>query len=162
MAGLTELTLFSCEEAGHLGYTAYRGIFGGWGEHVQLCRACGEHRRGYCKNGQTIEWEEWGFMDRTAVVEGIKLRNVHDQKKCRGRACVIHGQTDHHMRGWTLLWRDDRGIFERICPDHGTGHPDPDQFDYWDITGQEWQGVHGCCGCCGVSQEGLINDEAEE
>jgi hypothetical protein len=51
------------------------------------------------------------------------------------------------MRGWTLHWRGDRGIFERIC-EHGVGHPDPDQFDYWIETRQKHQMVHGCCGCC--------------
>lgn len=77
----------------------------------------------------------------------IKLWNIHPQEKCAGRPCVIHHPTDHHMRGWRLHWRDDRGIFERIC-DHGIGHPDPDQFDYWESTGQDWQGVHGCDFCC--------------
>lgn len=78
----------------------------------------------------------------------IKLWSIHPQERCAGKVCVIHNPTDHHMRSWRLHWRDDRKIFERLCPDHGTGHPDPDQFDYWDSTGQEWQGIHGCCGCC--------------
>ena len=51
------------------------------------------------------------------------------------------------MRTWRLHWRGDRGIFERICQ-HGVGHPDPDQFEFWRVTGQEWQGVHGCDMCC--------------
>ena len=62
--------------------------------------------------------------------------------------CVIHNRTAHHMQHWTLHWRGDRGIFERLCPDHGIGHPDPDQGPYWTATGQDWQWVHGCCGCC--------------
>lgn len=85
------------------------------------------------------------------------IGNIHLASKCQAdvieghvtkRACVIHSPTDHHMREWDLHWRDDRGIFERICPTHGTGHPDPDQFEYWDMTDQQWQAVHGCCGCC--------------
>lgn len=77
-----------------------------------------------------------------------RLTAVHSRSLCEGRPCVIHAPTRHHMRSWTLHWRDDRGIFERLCPEHGTGHPDPDQFDYWIETGQEWQMVHGCCGDC--------------
>lgn len=64
-----------------------------------------------------------------------------------GRTCIIHSPTDHHMRGWPLHWRDDRKIFERIC-EHGIGHPDPDQYDYWDSIGKESEGVHGCDSCC--------------
>jgi hypothetical protein len=82
------------------------------------------------------------------LIEGrVRLVNVHPPEKCAGRACVVHNPSDHHMREWPLHWRDDRGIFERIC-EHGVGHPDPDQFEYWDSLGQEWQKVHGCCGCC--------------
>lgn len=77
---------------------------------------------------------------------GVTLRNVHDESGCVG-ACVIHRPTRHHMSEWSLVWRDDRGIFERIC-EHGIGHPDPDQLDYWKRTRQEWQSVHGCDGCC--------------
>jgi hypothetical protein len=47
----------------------------------------------------------------------------------------------HHMRDWPLIWRNDRGIFERKCP-HGIGHPDPDQ------GGPNFSAVHGCDGCC--------------
>lgn len=75
------------------------------------------------------------------------LTDVHDPARCHGRPCVIHNPTDHHMREWTLHWRDDRGLFERLCR-HGIGHPDPDQFDYWASIDQSWQSFHGCCGCC--------------
>lgn len=87
---------------------------------------------------------------RILEIDGVEFSfyNVHPETECQGRACIIHNQTDHHMRSWRLHYRADRGIFERICPEHGTGHPDPDQFDYWAETAQEWQAVHGCCGCC--------------
>lgn len=75
------------------------------------------------------------------------LRNVHDPALCVGRRCVVHNRSGHHMRDWWLHWRDDRGLFERLCV-HGIGHPDPDQGDWWRESGQEWQGVHGCDGCC--------------
>lgn len=81
-------------------------------------------------------------------LRGAKLGGVHLRSNCTGR-CVIHNPSDHHMRDWHLLWRYDRSIFERIC-EHGVGHPDPDQGDYWKATGQEYQGVHGCDGCCTI------------
>lgn len=81
-------------------------------------------------------------------IEGIRLIGVHSPKACGGRVCIIHNPTDHHMRSWKLHWRDDRGIFERLCPTHGCGHPDPDQWPYWVETGREIEAIHGCCGCC--------------
>lgn len=83
-------------------------------------------------------------------IEGIKLTGVHEDTQCQGRTCIIHSPTDHHMRGFPLHWRGDRGIFERIC-EHGIGHPDPDQFAYWNEVGagrDDGMGVHGCDGCC--------------
>lgn len=85
-------------------------------------------------------------METFKLADGRTLY-VHPPFMCEGRTCVIHNPTDHHMREWHLHWRWDRGIFERICK-HGVGHPDPDQFDYWRETYQEWQAVHGCDGCC--------------
>jgi hypothetical protein len=110
--------------------------------------------------------------------EGVLLENVHPMDNCAGEPCVIHNPTEHHMRSWTLVWRDDRKLFERICP-HGVGHPDPDQFCFWDkmadqrtieiakwmsqqdpdelskmnrwdMPSNPWEGmgVHGCDGCC--------------
>lgn len=83
----------------------------------------------------------------TLACDWIHLSNVHPVEACTGRACVIHNPTPHHMRWWRLHWRDDRGIFERICP-HGVGHPDPDQRAFWKANGLEVNGVHGCDGCC--------------
>lgn len=77
----------------------------------------------------------------------VRLYNVHPESKCAPNPCVIHNPTNHHMCDWNITWRD-KGIVERICPDHGVGHPDPDQFQYWRESGQDWLGVHGCCGCC--------------
>jgi hypothetical protein len=104
--------------------------------------------------------------------EGQVLINVHPMDNCVGRPCVVHNPSDHHMRSWPLHWRNDRGIFERIC-EHGTGHPDPDQFAFWDEQAVKWEerqrgatqsvsewnaspvgnpwvgmGIHGCDGCC--------------
>lgn len=82
--------------------------------------------------------------------DGIALVNVHDVHDClQQAACIVHDPSDHHMRPLPLHWRQDRGIFERVC-EHDVGHPDPDQLEYWEQTAQQWQWIHGCCsgGCC--------------
>lgn len=84
-----------------------------------------------------------------------KIINVHSPSQCAGRPCTIHSPSDHGMKNWKLLWRSDRRIFERICPEHGVGHPDPDMMAWIKETKPEdagWQSIHGCCGCCGVEQ----------
>lgn len=74
----------------------------------------------------------------------LSLTNVHPESACAGRHCTIHNRSDHHMRSWRQHWRDDRRIMERLCPEHGVGHPDPDSP--WADGSPEW--IHGCCGCC--------------
>jgi hypothetical protein len=94
--------------------------------------------------GTTVE-RVWG---RVRAGSGAVIEHVHSDDDCYGRPCPFHRPTNHHMRTWPLHWRDDRRIFERICR-HGTGHPDPDQHDYWRAVGELHQGIHGCCeGCC--------------
>lgn len=70
---------------------------------------------------------------------------------CDEFGCVIHNQTDHHMRGLPTLWRSDRMIMERIC-EHGVGHLDPDNMAYFDRTRPDGhsESIHGCCTelCC--------------
>lgn len=96
------------------------------------------------------EREIWGGPS-TDPVWGIVgnqyLIDVHSQSLCEGEWCVFHNPSDHHMRQWPTLWRDDRKIMERICP-HGVGHPDPDDVAYHIRNDRAWQGVHGCDGCC--------------
>lgn len=92
--------------------------------------------------------EEWIRPDTGTIMR------VHDEATCTGSACVVHNSTEHSMMSWPLLWRSDRGIFERTCS-HGIGHPDPDQFDFWEVTNQQWQSVHGCDGCCAAKLDGL-------
>jgi hypothetical protein len=36
------------------------------------------------------------------------LENVHPATACDGRHCVIHNPSNHHMRSWPLVWRDDK------------------------------------------------------
>lgn len=94
-------------------------------------------------------------MKRYVLPNGLELVNVHDESKCDGRVCIVHSPTDHHMRDWPLHFREDRGIFERICP-HGVGHPDFDQYEFWEETDQMWQAAHGCDFCC--AREGGNDD----
>lgn len=79
------------------------------------------------------------------------LRNVHHPALCTGQPCTIHHPSEHPLRSWALHWRDDRGMFERVCA-HGIGHPDPDQVAFWERTMREQdaaaEAVHGCDGCC--------------
>lgn len=82
------------------------------------------------------------------VSPGVLLTDVHPALECLGRSCVVHNPSDHHMRGWTMVWRGDRGMIERLCH-HGIGHPDPDDVSYHvDILGELFWGIHGCDGCC--------------
>lgn len=95
-------------------------------------------------------------MSKRYILGDTEFVNVHKKKDCGGKFCVFHNPKHTFMDEWPLIWRDDRGIFERICS-HGTGHPDPSQQDYWRKTGQEWQMVHGCDRCCA----GAYDKEAE-
>lgn len=75
---------------------------------------------------------------------------VHEKSRCTGH-CSIHVPATHHMKDWHRHWRDDRKFMERLCPDHGVGHPDPQQMDFIRaIRGDRaaYEGIHGCCGCC--------------
>jgi len=103
--------------------------------------------------------------------ESMVLVNVHPMDNCAGRPCVIHHPSDHHMREWPLDWDNDNKTFYRECQ-HGMGHPDPDQFAFWDEMAAKWdtmqqgqtmsltamvsppsnpwtgRGIHLCDGCC--------------
>jgi hypothetical protein len=89
-------------------------------------------------------------MEQFETSNGMTV-SVHNKGDCLGDVCVIHSPSNHHMRDWYLLWRGDRMIFERLCV-HGVGHPDPDQYDYWQsVLGPDdvaAMSSHGCCGCC--------------
>lgn len=76
---------------------------------------------------------------------GQRLGGIHKKSACKGQPCPIHNWSHHHMVDWEQHWRDDKGCFERICPEHGVGHPDPDDRYY---TFSQYNGIHGCCGCC--------------
>jgi hypothetical protein len=110
---------------------------------------------GYDMNDTT--WESEGRGERTAwgtlTHEDRELELVlvhHPASACEGNHCCLHNPSDHHMVDWEMNWRPDRGIMERLCPEHGTGHPDPDDIAYLKRVGRDAdaEGIHGCCGCC--------------
>jgi hypothetical protein len=80
---------------------------------------------------------------------------THEPGQCAGERCCIHNRSDHVMRSFPQYFRWDRGIMERTCP-HGTGHPDPDQEEFFDKAfgkNAEYEWVHGCDGCCNPKSE---------
>lgn len=79
-----------------------------------------------------------GWGETWQIAPDAQIFNVHSRAVCK-HPCTLHAPTDHHLRDLPLIWRTDRGCFERICK-HGTGHPDPDDKGH--------EGIHGCCGCC--------------
>ena len=85
------------------------------------------------------------------IGRNYNMSNVHRRDACMGDTCMFHNPTEHSMTDFPYLWRADRGIMERTCP-HGVGHPDPDQYDYWEaVKGRNAalaEMVHGCDGCC--------------
>lgn len=89
-------------------------------------------------------------MVKATLVGGQQIV-AHNPKLCEGRHCAIHNPSDHPMKDWPQLWRDDRRLMERICPEHGVGHPDPDHLAFLRKVSPdhaEAEAVHGCCGCC--------------
>ena len=80
------------------------------------------------------------------VNDAEKLTGVHRMEDCQGD-CPLHNPTEHSMRDFTLHFRQDAMLFERICG-HGIGHPDPDSLRWFESQGIKGYGVHGCDGCC--------------
>ena len=78
----------------------------------------------------------------------LKKLVTHTPDKCEGRNCCVHNPSDHHMRNWLMIFRFDKGVMERICPEHGVGHPDPDDLAFWISVDCPHMEIHGCCGCC--------------
>lgn len=84
-------------------------------------------------------------------VQGDQVIQTHGPDICRGGPpCCLHNPSEHHMKRWKLVFRQDRNwLGERICV-HGVGHPDPDSLKSLNDRGIEDDGVHGCCPhrCC--------------
>lgn len=83
-------------------------------------------------------------------ISGQVLKFLHHESQCKDRgSCVIHNQSNHHMRGWVLYWSFEYNAMRRVCP-HMNNHPDPDDRKYWETKpGESWRLNHDCaCGCC--------------
>jgi hypothetical protein len=78
-----------------------------------------------------------------------ELTNVHSPQACsEALGCGIHNHPSNHaLKDAKMLWRDDRGILERLCK-HGVGHPDADSAAYLASIGRSNDNIHGCDGCC--------------
>lgn len=91
------------------------------------------------------------LFDVVTLTGGVETMITHHPGLCAGRSCSIHNPSNHHMRNWRQHWRGDRQLMERLCPEHGVGHPDPDDVAHHMRTSHDddgWYSVHGCCGCC--------------
>jgi hypothetical protein len=77
----------------------------------------------------------------------VTIHKIHLSSECAGNYCVIHNPSNHHMRSWPLVWRGDKGVFERTCR-HGVGHPDIDDAAYLKRAGKDYMTTHGCCADC--------------
>jgi hypothetical protein len=129
-----------------------------WDGHI-ICVDCGHVRIAQIDvvSLPVISVRRGGGRPIVTDVADLGLVGVHSPDACAPQyACPMHRPTEHHMRGWEVVWRADRGILERVCA-HGVGHPDPDQFSYWKANGMEAEAVHGCCGCCtGAPKYGIF------
>lgn len=89
--------------------------------------------------------------DHLEPVPGVVLIGVHSLDECAHRPCVVHAPSNHRLRSWPLVWRQDRAMFERLCV-HGVGHPDPDHLAHLSLVlapeEAAAESVHGRCGCC--------------
>jgi hypothetical protein len=98
---------------------------------------------------QNEETSNWTACYTTTGEYIGELQYVHSPSACSGaRGCAIHNRpSEHPLKNAPMLWRNDRGILERICQ-HGVGHPDHDSAKYLVSIGQESQNIHNCDGCC--------------
>lgn len=118
-----------------------------WAHHHRLNSV---HLDPFVRNRKYTD-DPWQFEEIT-FIDGTSLIRVHPFIKCVGRNCTIHNPSEHPLSGAPLNWRDDKGIFERMCP-HDVGHDDPDDVEYRKTQEpiEEFRGyigVHGCDGCC--------------
>lgn len=102
-------------------------------------------------------------MERFILNSGQCIR-AHKAGDCI-EPCTLHSPSNHHMVTWMLIWREDAGILERLCP-HGIGHPDPDMLNFFrrklgkdEVHPGE---IHGCDGCCQPESEKSDEESKEE
>lgn len=78
------------------------------------------------------------------LIESGQVVATHLQEQCFGEWCAIHHPQPGPWGEWPRLWREDRGIMERICP-CGVGHPVAEMYDWAIESGRGFELVHGCC-----------------
>jgi hypothetical protein len=61
--------------------------------------------------------------------KGVLLYNVHPKDTCRP-PCGFHAPSNHPLRNWPLAYDVWKERLQRVCPDHGDLHADPDTFEY--------------------------------
>lgn len=104
--------------------------------------------------------------DHITLTSGQGVR-VHSSSNCVNKDyCAVHSPSDHALVTCPLFWRQDRGIFERICG-HGVGHPDPDSIRYEKSIGgikhASTMATHGdSCSCCEGAYKFLRESENVE
>ena len=81
--------------------------------------------------------------------DGYQLANTHQPESCAGRLCDVHDRRGPEpFASWPLNWRDDRGVFEVICP-CSIGHPSPAEITCLMAAAPftfRYLLYHGCCG----------------
>ena len=78
------------------------------------------------------------------LLESGQMISTHTRDQCFGEWCAIHKPQPGPWETWPRLWRDDRGIMERICP-CGVGHPVAEMYEWAIEYGRGYDLVHGCC-----------------
>lgn len=121
-------------------------------DYLKLAREMGLHISDALR--QARDDEEAEETNRFTDDYGQELIQIHDENSdCHQYGCPVHNPSNEAIAIGRLFWRDDRGIFERIC-EHGVGHPDHDMLRWMERTrGADYarvESVHGCCWhrCC--------------
>ncbi|MBD8057841.1 hypothetical protein IC607_02525 [Cellulomonas sp. JH27-2] len=91
------------------------------------------------------------YIEVNGSYAGHGLLRTHGRRECSGPNCPIHNPSEHPLADAPLLWREDGGFMERLCP-HGVGHPDVDRLAHTMRTQGESAtrriARHACDGCC--------------
>lgn len=86
--------------------------------------------------------------DELVTPDGEYKLRTHARNADCDLGCAIHNPSNHFMNraNWRYNWRFDRGILERLDPELGVGHPDPDGLAYLTRIGEDAKvaGNHGC------------------
>lgn len=90
-------------------------------------------------------------------LESGQVLNTHAVDECAGTWCAIHKPQPGPWQEWPRMWREDRGIMERVCP-HGVGHPIAEMYDWAIENNRGFDLIHGCCAECVCSPRAAKRD----